>query len=62
MHLLDERFGFWGGDDRGFLKEVVKTYLMAPMSLPNSPIFFPVIYSPWLNQPDALCPSPAVHR
>jgi hypothetical protein len=31
---------FFGGDDRGSLKEGVKTYLMAPMSPLNSPIFF----------------------
>jgi hypothetical protein len=37
----------FGGDDRGFLKEVVKAYLMAPMSpLINSPTFvFLRIYS-----------------
>ncbi len=29
----------FGGDDRGFLKEGVKAYLMAPMSLLISPIF-----------------------
>jgi hypothetical protein len=32
MHLLAERFVFFEGDDRGFLKEVFKTNLMAPMS------------------------------
>jgi hypothetical protein len=31
---------FFGCDDRGFLKEVVETYLMAPMSPLNSPTFF----------------------
>ncbi len=31
---------FFGGDDRGFLKEGVKTYLMAPMRPLNSPTFF----------------------
>ncbi len=31
---------FFGGDDRGFLKERIKTYLMALMSPPNSPTFF----------------------
>ncbi len=30
MHLLDERFVF-GGDERSFLKEEVKTYLRASM-------------------------------
>jgi hypothetical protein len=30
---------FFGGDDRGFLKEGVKTYQMAPMSPLNSPNF-----------------------
>jgi hypothetical protein len=35
-HLLAERFVFLGVDDRGFLKEEVKTYLMAPMSILNS--------------------------
>jgi hypothetical protein len=30
MHLLAERFVF-GGDDPGFLKEGVKTSLMAPI-------------------------------
>jgi hypothetical protein len=36
---------FFGGDDRGFLKEVVKTYLMAPMSLLDSPTLFSVFSS-----------------
>ncbi len=31
---------FFGGDDRGFLKEMVRTYLMTPMSPHNSPTFF----------------------
>jgi hypothetical protein len=49
MHLLDEWFIF-GGDDWGFLKEVTKTYLMAPMSPLNSPTFFLAshLYSPCL--------------
>jgi hypothetical protein len=38
MHILYERFVF-GGDDRGFLKEVAKTYLMAPTSPLNTPTF-----------------------
>jgi hypothetical protein len=44
MYLVPERFIF-GGDDRGFLKEVVKTYLMAPRSLLNSPSFLSVFKS-----------------
>jgi hypothetical protein len=44
MHLLTERFIFWG-DDRGFLKGGVKAYLMAPMSSLNSPFFLPVFTS-----------------
>jgi hypothetical protein len=39
MHLLAERF-ILGGDDRGFLKAGVKTYLMVPVMPLNSPIFF----------------------
>ncbi len=39
MHLLAERFVFWGGDDQGFLKEGFKTYLTAPMSPINSTFF-----------------------
>ncbi len=31
MHLVGERFIFFGCDDRGFLKEGAKTFLMAPM-------------------------------
>ncbi len=31
---------FFGRDDWGFLKKTVKTWLMAPMSPRNSPIFF----------------------
>ncbi len=31
---------FFGGDDRGFLKERVKTYLTTPMSQLDSPTFF----------------------
>ncbi len=34
---------FFGGDDRGFLKEAVKTYLVAPLS--NSPILFSIFTS-----------------
>jgi hypothetical protein len=49
MQLLTKWFGF-GGDDLGFLKEVVKTYLMAPMSPCKSPIVFffictPIVYA-----------------
>jgi hypothetical protein len=40
MHHLAERFFFFGGDYQGFLKEGVKTYLVAPMSPFNSPKFF----------------------
>jgi hypothetical protein len=41
MHLLAERFVFFlGGDDRGVLKEGVKTYLMAPMAPLNLPTVF----------------------
>ncbi len=36
MHLLAERFVFWE-DDWCFLKEVVKTYQMTPMSSLNLP-------------------------
>ncbi len=39
MHLLAERFGFFEGDDRGFFKEGVKTYLMAPILPLNLPSF-----------------------
>jgi hypothetical protein len=38
MHLLAERLVF-GGVDRGFPKEVVKTYLMEPMLPFNSSTF-----------------------
>jgi hypothetical protein len=44
MHLLAEQSVFWG-DDRGFLKEGVKTHLMAPLSPLNSPILFSVFTS-----------------
>ncbi len=48
-HLLAERFVFFFfivGDDRGFPKEGVKTYLTAvPISLPKSPTFFSVFTS-----------------
>ncbi len=44
MHLVAERFVFWG-DDWGFLKEGVKTYLVTPMSLLNSPVLFSVFTS-----------------
>jgi hypothetical protein len=42
MDLLDERFVFFikKTDDRGFLKEEIKTYLMAPMSSLDSPTRF----------------------
>ncbi len=48
MHLVAEQF-FYGSDDRGFLKEGVKTYLMAPMSpLVSHKFFFCLhIYSLW---------------
>ncbi len=47
MHLLAKRFIF-GSDDRGFLKDGVNAYLMAPMSPLLSPIFFCLhIYSLW---------------
>ncbi len=45
MHLLAERFVFFESDDRGFLKEGAKTYLMAPMSPLNSPTFLSVFTS-----------------
>jgi hypothetical protein len=38
MHLLAGRFVLWG-DDRGFLKKGIDTYLMAPMSPLNSQLF-----------------------
>jgi hypothetical protein len=51
MHLLAGRFVTLGGGDQGFLKEGVKTYLMTPMSLLNSPIFFCLyIYSLGVGQ------------
>jgi hypothetical protein len=44
---------FFGDGDQGFLKEVVKAYLMAPMSPLNSSIFLCVhIYSLWFMIPD----------
>jgi hypothetical protein len=48
MPLLAERF--FGSDNRGFLKEGVKTYLMAPMSpLKLANLFFCLhIYVLWL--------------
>ncbi len=46
---------FFVGDDRGILKEGVKTFLMAPMSPLNSPTFFHLhIYS--------LCKIPGVSK
>ncbi len=39
MHLLAERFAFWG-DDRGFLKVGIKTYPIAQMSPFTLPTFF----------------------
>jgi hypothetical protein len=49
MHVLASCFA---GDDWGLLKEGVKTYLMAPMSHLNSPIFFGLhIYSPICKDP-----------
>ncbi len=53
MHLLDERFVFFRGDDRGFVKEGVKTYLMAPLSPLNSS-FCLHIYSLYLGVGPAL--------
>ncbi len=53
MHLLTERFDFW--DDRGFLKEEVKTYLMAPMwplNSPTSQVFTSIVLD--INQLDPL--------
>ncbi len=51
MHVLDERFVFFffGDDGRGFIKQGVKTYLMAPIISPlNSPNFFQRrMYSVW---------------
>ncbi len=44
MLLLAEGFVF-GGDDWGFLKEDVKTYLMAPTSPLNLQTFFSVFTS-----------------
>jgi hypothetical protein len=46
MHLLAEGFVF-GGDDRCFLKEGVKTYLMAPISPLQLANFCLHIYSLW---------------
>jgi hypothetical protein len=37
MHILAELFVSFGGDGQGFLKDLVKAYLMAPMSPLNSP-------------------------
>ncbi len=45
MHLLTVPFVFFWGDDRGFLKVGIKTYLMALMWSLNLPIFFPVVTS-----------------
>jgi hypothetical protein len=50
MHLLAERFVFWAWWSC-FLKEGVKTYLMAPMSPLNTQIFLCLhIYSLWLKR------------
>ncbi len=46
MHLLAERFAFLGGDDWGFLKGAVKTYLLTPKSiLPQFANYFSVFTS-----------------
>jgi hypothetical protein len=39
MHLLAERFVFWGGP-LGFLKEQVNTYFMVAMLPLDTPAFF----------------------
>ncbi len=44
MHVLAEWFFFFG-EHRGFLKEVVKIYLMTSMLPFNSPTFFPIVAS-----------------
>jgi hypothetical protein len=44
MHLLAEWFIF-GGDDRGFLKEGVKTYLMSPMYLITRQFFSFLVFT-----------------
>jgi hypothetical protein len=41
MHLLAKQFVIFGSDDWGFLEERAKTtFLIAPMSPPNSPTLF----------------------
>ncbi len=55
MHLLAERFVFWG-DERGFLKKVAKTYLKAPTS-PRS-AFASTVYGVVVHQK----PGPVAHK
>jgi hypothetical protein len=46
MHLLAARFGFFFlGDGKGFLKEGVKSYLMAPISHLNLPTHYLIYLS-----------------
>ncbi len=56
MHLLAERFVFFGSNDTGFLKEQVNTYQMAPMSLLITLIHF---FSIFASMIDDIFPSPA---